>query len=226
MIRQVLEKAHLAGEFPVKWGSAPFQYSKVPVESEGVDFIIERALAPDEERPLWIISLGDCTNVASAYLKRPEIAERIVVLWHGRTRWPDKAWNFNVYNDLKAARILFSSNLPLVLFDTGTYLRCPMDESEAKMRPHGELGRYFHDFRLTRPGYQSLKKGFFDLGDVAALVDPSLTYREVVDVPGINWDMAYDRSKKFGSMIHIYQIDRDRTFELLYRKLEQAARNE
>jgi inosine-uridine nucleoside N-ribohydrolase len=226
VIQHVLEKAGFDDRFPVKRGSDPFQYSKVPAESEGVDFILECAFAPEEDRPLWIISLGACTDVASAYLKRPEIAEKVIVFWHGRTRWPDKAWNFNVYNDLKAARVLFSSDLPLVLFDTGTYLRCPMEESKARIRPHGELGRYLHDFRLTKPYYQSPRKGFFDLGDVAALVDPSLVYWEVVDVPGINWDMAYDRSKSFGSMVRIYQIDRDRTFELLYRKLAESQRLE
>ena len=108
-IETVLEMAGLTGEFPVKRGSAPFQYSAVPVESEGVDFIIQRAMATDKDDPLWVISLGACTNIASAYLKEPKIADRVVVFWHGRTRWPDKAWNFNVYNDLKAARILFRS---------------------------------------------------------------------------------------------------------------------
>ncbi|MHC4405793.1 MAG: nucleoside hydrolase, partial [Planctomycetota bacterium] len=221
VIHRVLDEAGMAGKFPVKRGSDPFQYSRVPVDSEGVDFIIERAKA-GEDRPLWVLSLGACTDVASAYLKAPEIADRVVVFWHGRTRWPDKAWNFNVYNDLRAARILLTSRLPLVLFDTGTYLRCPMAESEERIRPHGRLGQYLHDFRLTRSGYQSPRKGFFDLGDVAALVDPSLVYSEVVDAPGIRWDMAYDHSKTFGQMVRIYQIDRDRAFELFYRKLDEA----
>lgn len=219
VVQRLLGMAGLTGRIPVKRGSGPLQYSQVPVESEGVDFIIQRALAPGEKQPLWIISLGACTDVASAYLKRPEIADRVNVLWHGRTRWPDKAWNFNVYNDLKAARILFRSKLPLVLFDTGTYLRCPMEESRKKLRPSGKLGRYLHDFRLTKPHYQSPGKGFYDLGDVAALLDPSLVYQEIVKVPGINWDMMYDRSQSNGRMIRIYQIDRDRTFELLYRQM-------
>ncbi len=188
-----------------------------------MDFIIERALAADEERPLWIVSLGPSTDVACAWLKKPEIADRVVVFWHGRTRWPDKAWNFNVYNDLKAARILLASRLPLVLFDTGTYLRCPMEESERTIRPYGELGKYLHDFRLRKKGFQSPTKGFYDLGDIAALVDPTLIYSETVDAPGINWDMLYDRSKAHGKMLRIYQIDRDRTFELLSGRLAAAA---
>ena len=191
----------------------------MPQESEGVNFILKRALQDQDRRPLWIVSLGACTNVASAYLKRPDIAGRVIVLWHGRTRWPDKAWNFNVYNDLKAARILLTSKLPLVLFDTGTYLRCPMQESEQKLRPYGPLGRFLHEFRLRKEWYQSPTKGFFDLGDIAALVDPTLVYWEVVEAPSINWDMRYEHGKRHGKMVRIYQIDRDQTFELLYSKL-------
>jgi len=151
-----------------------------------------------------------------------EIADRVIVFWHGRTRWPDKAWNFNVYNDLKAARILFRSRLPLVLFDTGTYLRCPMDKSERAIRPYGRLGQFLHDVRLKNKWYQSPTKGFYDLGDVAALVDPSLVYWEVVDAPAVNWDMMYDHQKTNGKMARIYQIDSDRTFALLHKRLAGA----
>lgn len=153
-INTVLEKAGMTGKLPVKRGAPPFQYSAVPVESEGVDFLIERALAADEKAPLWIISLGACTDVASAWLKRTEIVQKVVVLWHGRTQfWPEKCWNFNVYNDLKAVRILFTSDLPLILFDTGTHLVCPMSESEKRLKPCGELGNYLHEFRLRNAGF-------------------------------------------------------------------------
>jgi inosine-uridine nucleoside N-ribohydrolase len=222
-IRTILEKAGVAGKFPVKRGAGPFQYSAVAPEAEGVDFIIERALAEDKEGPLWIVSLGACTDVAAAYLKRPEIAERVLVLWHGRTRWPIQCWNFNVYNDLKAARILFKSKLPLILFDTGTYLRSPMEESERELKPSGPLGEYLHEFRLRGKWYQSAHKGFYDLGDIAILLDPTLGYDEVVDAPNVDWDMRYVPSKSNGRIRRVYQIDRDRTFDLFHTRLADWA---
>jgi inosine-uridine nucleoside N-ribohydrolase len=221
VIKTIMDKAGMAGKYPVKKGAHPFRYSREAVEADGVDFIIERAMAPDATSPLWVVSLGACTDVASAYVKRPEIAEKVVAFWHGRTRWPDKCWNFNAYNDLKAVRILLSSKLPLVLFDTGTYLRCPMEESERIIRPYGALGKYLHEFRYRRAHYQSPRKGFYDLGDVAALVDPTLVDSEVVDAPGVNWDMMYDRRRTYGKIRRIYQIDRDRTFALLHRRLRE-----
>jgi purine nucleosidase len=222
-INTLVDKAGMAGRFPVKRGAPPFQYSTVPVDSEGVDFLIERALAADEKAPLWIISLGACTDVASAWLKRPEIAQKVVVFWHGRTQfWPEKCWNFNVYNDLKAVRILFTSDLALILFDTGTHLVCSMSESEKRLKPCGELGKYLHEFRLRNAGFQSPTKGFFDLGDTAALMDPKLTQWEVVSAPNVNWDMLYQPGKGRGRILRVHEIDRDGTFELLYRKMAAA----
>lgn len=221
-IQTVLAKAGLAGKFPVKRGSHPFQYSEAPEPSEGVDFIIERALDPAKTEPLWVVSLGACTDLAAAWLKEPRIKDRVIAFWHGRTQWPDKCWNFNSYNDLKAVRILFQSRLPLVLFDTGTDLVCPMDEARERIRPYGELGRYLYDIRLRSPAWQSPKKGMFDLGDVAVLVDPSLGKFETVAVPGVNWDMRYDHQRTHGRMIRIHSIDRDGTFGLLESKLKTA----
>jgi purine nucleosidase len=222
-ILAVLEKAGMTGKYPVKRGSHPFRYSRQPEPSEGVDFLIERAMA-DAPEPLWIIALGAPTNVAAAWLKEPRIAERVVVFWHGRTQWPNKAWNFNAYNDLKAVRILFTSKLPLVLFDTGTHLTIPMKESAERIRPHGPLGAYLHEIRFRHPSWQSPTKGMFDLGDIAALVDPSLIKVEEVHAPSVDWDMSYRHNRAHGKMLRVYEIDRDGTIALLEKRLAAAAR--
>lgn len=218
-IELVLEKAGMAGRWPVLRGSHPMRYQFEPSESEGVDFIIERALAATPEDPLWVVGLGASTDMASAFLKEPRILDRVVVFWHFRTRWPEKCFNFNVIGDLRAARAIFHSPLPFVLFDTGTYLRVPMEESERLVRPHGELGRYLHDYRLTTAWFQDPRKGFYDLGDIAALVDPSLACWEVTDCPEVGWDLSYQFKGTMGRILRCYHVDRDRTFGLLYDRL-------
>jgi hypothetical protein len=40
------------------------------------------------------------------------------------------------YCDRLAATLLFNAPIPLVLFETGTDLTCPMDESEKASHPH------------------------------------------------------------------------------------------
>jgi len=221
-IHTILDKAGLAGKWPVLRGSHPMRYKYEPSESEGVDFIIKKAMESTPEDPLWIVGLGAATDIASAYLKEPRIKDRIVVFWHFRTRWPDKCWNFNVIGDVRAARIVFHSDLSFVLFDTGTHLYCPMEESE-KYMSYGTLGRYMHEYRYQSSYYRRPKKGFFDLGDIAVLVDPSLGSWEVADCPEVEWDLDYKFAGEKGKILRCYDVDRDGTYALLKEKLKAHA---
>ena len=221
-IKTILSKAGMEGKWPVLRGSAPMRYKFEPSESEGVDFIIKKAMESTPENPLWIVGLGAATDIASAYLKEPRIADRIVAFWHFRTRWPEKCWNFNVIGDVRAARIVFHSDLSFVLFDTGTHLVCPMEESE-KFMSYGELGTYLHKYRYQSSYYQRPDKGFFDLGDIAALVDPSLASWEVVACPEVNWDLNYQFKGTKGTILRCYDIDRDATYALFNEKFKTFA---
>ena len=219
-IELVLEKAGMAGRWPVLRGSHPLQYKSQPTESEGVDFIVERARAATPEEPLWVVGLGAATNMASAYLKAPDIADKVIAFWHLRTRWPEQCWNFNVFGDVRAARLLFESPLSFVLFDTGTHLTCTMEESEARVLPCGDLGEYLHNYRRAHPHWQTAEKGFFDLGDIAALLEPDLATWEEVDCPRVEQDLSYQFEGKLGRILRCGDIDRDRTMALLFERLE------
>ena len=220
--KTILSKAGLAGKWPILRGSAPMRYKYEPSESKGVDFIVKKAMESTPEDPLWIVGLGAATDIASAYLKEPRIADRILVFWHFRTRWPEKCWNFNVIGDVRAARIVFHSDLSFVLFDTGTHLYCPMEESK-KFMSYGELGKYLHEYRYQSSYYQRPNKGFFDLGDIAALVDPSLASWEVTACPEVDWDLSYKFKGTKGSILRCYDINRDATYALFNKELKAFA---
>jgi len=221
-IELVLKKAGMEGRWPVKHGSDPMRYQFEPSESEGVDFIVEHALKGSPEDPLWVVGLGSATDIASAILKEPKIIERLVVFWHFRTRWPEKCYNFNVFGDVRAARLLFHSPVSFVLFDTGTYLRCPVEQTEKELKPFGELGSYLHEYRFTSPNFMSPTKGFFDLGDIAALLDPDLACWEQTDCPEVDWDLSYHFNDTLGSILRCYHVDCRRTFQLLFDRIQGA----
>ena len=221
-IHTILEKAGMKGKYPVYPGADPMQYEFAPGTSPGVDFIVERALAGTPDNPLWIIGLGSATDLASAYLKAPSIKDRIVVFWHGRTEatWPFRAHNYNVKGDMHAARLLFHAPFPLVLFDTGTHLSAgTLEESAIHVKPYGALGEYLYSYRLKNDYYQNPKKGYFDLGDIAVLVDPGLGSWEETVCPTVTTYMDYNFYKTNGKFLRCKYIDRDKTFQLLYRKL-------
>ncbi len=224
-ILNILDKAGLKGKYPVFPGGHPMQYEFHPSNSKGVDFIIERAMAGKPEDPLWIVGLGSATDLASAYLKQPSIKDRVVMFWHGRTHptWPYRAINYNVKGDMHAARMLFHAPFPFVLFDTGTDLTAgKLEESETYVKPYGALGRYLYDYRLKNISWSGNKKGFFDMGDIAVLIDPEIGKWEETDCPTVNYYMDYNFYKTNGKLLRCYGIDRNKTFQLLYDGLARA----
>ncbi len=144
------------------------------------------------------------------------------MFWHFRTRWPEKCYNSNVFGDVKAARLLFHSPASFVLFDTGTYLTSTVEETEKRLKPYGEIGKYLHEYRFTHPDFSKPSKGFFDLGDIAALVDPDLACWEVAECPEVDWDLDYHFKGTMGSILRCYHIDRDGSFRLLFNKIVDA----
>lgn len=104
-------------EMPVFRGSTAFLTDeKTPVDSPAVQDLIERAMSYTWENPLYVVAIGAITNIASALLVRPEIADRIVVVWLGghTLEWPGNA-EFNLRQDVAAARVVYDSGAPLVL---------------------------------------------------------------------------------------------------------------
>ena len=224
----ILEKAGIKGKYPVYPGAHPMQYEFHPSGSEGVDFIIERAMAGTPDNPLWIISLGNPTDAASAYLKEPAIKNRVIMFWHARTEntFPYRAHNYNIKGDIHASRMMFHSPLPLVLFDTGTHLSAgTLEESEKYVKPYGDLGEYLYNYRLKSTSWSGTSKGFFDLGDIAALIDPDIATWEVLTAPTVTQYMDYNWYRTNGKLLRCSYIDRDRTFQLLYDGLKRNYEN-
>ena len=207
-------------DIPVYKGSHPMRYKYEPSPSEGVDFIISKAMESTKEAPVWVISLGSATNIASAYLKNPEIINGVVSFWHGRTQWPEKLWNFNVFGDRNAAITLFHAPIPFVLFDTGTDLTCSMEESEKYIEPYGEIGNYLHNYRYREEYFMRSDKGFFDLGDIAAIINPDIALWSIENCPEIDPDLTYKFTNSKGKILRCYHIGRDESFKLLYDKLK------
>lgn len=104
-------------EAPVFRGSDTFLTHEItPVFSPALEDLVERAMQYTWDHPLYVVAIGAITNIASALIVKPEIAERIVVVWLGghAPEWPGNA-EFNLRQDVAAARVVFGSGAPLVL---------------------------------------------------------------------------------------------------------------
>jgi len=102
---------------PVLRGSDRFLPDEThPVASDAAARIAELAMAHSSENPLYVAAIGAITNVASALLLQPEIAERMVVVWlGGHALHYTNNKEFNLYQDIAAARVVFGSGVPLVM---------------------------------------------------------------------------------------------------------------
>lgn len=115
---EILKILRLAKENrPVFKGSGAYlPDEKTYVDSPAARDLVRRAAAYTPEHPLYVVAIGAITNVASALLIQPEIADQMVVVWLGGNSltWPDSK-EFNMRQDVAAARVLFSSGVPVVM---------------------------------------------------------------------------------------------------------------
>ncbi len=113
-IRKLLS---LMGEdAPVFKGSTAYlENEKTPIESPAALDLAERARAYSPEKPLYVVAIGAITNVASAILLNPAVAENTVIVWLGghAAHYHDTR-EFNMHQDVAAARVVMSSGVPFV----------------------------------------------------------------------------------------------------------------
>ena len=90
--------------------------------------------------------------------------------------------------------------------------------------PLGQTGRFLHDFRDRKPNFASSEKGFFDMGDIAWMIDPTLCQMETVPAPMLRPHLEFDRRRHFGKMLRVMKIDVSRTWERFFQILSDAHR--
>ena len=143
---------------------APLADEQDAPESEGVDFIIQEALRKDP-RPLFIACQGALTDVAAAINRCPAIAERLTVVWIGGAAYPEGGPEFNLMQDVAAARTVMASKAAVWQIPVNVYctMEVTMAELAARVRPCGRVGRYLYDqmeeYNLHSPEPCELRKG-------------------------------------------------------------------
>ena len=206
----------------------PDEYSMVP--SEGSQAIIDEALK-DDPLPLFCIFLGPLTDMASALLARPEIAERLTVVWIGGGAWPDGGEEFNLNNDISAANAVYRSSVELWQVPRPVYnlLKVSLAELQVRVKPYGKIGGYLFSQMVEFNDMLAENKGWplgesWVLGDSAAvglLLDQHEYFYDVYKAPIIDKDMKYNHGKSGTGNIRFYKnIDTRFILEDFYCKLK------
>lgn len=110
---ELMDKSYLAPS--VYRGSKCYlSDEKTPVESDAAHFMAELANEYSPENPLYIVAIGAITNVASAILMNPKMKENCVIVWLGGKAHGYGADEFNMIQDIAAARVVFTCGVPTV----------------------------------------------------------------------------------------------------------------
>ena len=196
-----------------------------PVESPAARALIRLAADPDD--PLYIIAIGAVTNVASALLLDPSLADRSVVVWLGGHgwHWPNTE-EFNMRQDVAAARVVFGSGVPVVqlpCMGVVSELRTTGPELEHWLRGKNALCDYLvahtNDEVAGYAGGTAWSRVIWDVSAVAWFIDSGFTAGRVAPSPicGYDHQYAFDPGRRPCRVIEA--VNRDAVFTDLFTTL-------
>jgi len=232
--QEILRILSLMGRVPdnlaYRGATAYLEAQYRPTESAAAWDLIKRARQAREE-PLYVLALGAITNVASALLLAPDIADRIVVVWLGGhpPYWPDTV-EFNLRQDMLAARVLFDSGVALVQIPcalVAEQLRTTLSELERYVGGCGAIGGYlvsiFRDYVSDR---FAASKVIWDISTVAYAVHPGWMASELRPSPVLCPDATWGPVCQDRHPVRIIRhIDRDAVYGDLFSKLALHAQS-
>ena len=214
---------------PVYRGSARFLPDEMhPVCSDAAKRIVEEAERHSVENPLYILAIGAITNVASAILmNRSVMVENTVVVFLGGNAlgWPDNR-EFNLMQDVAAARVVFSSGVPVVqlpCMGVVSEFRTTSPELRQWIYGRNPLGDYLvENTEREANGYAEGKpwsRVIWDVTAVGWLLDERFMSDYLTPTPIPQYDNHYSFDSRRQLMRYVYHINRDALFEDLFAKL-------
>lgn len=206
---------------------------KTPVESEGASFMANLADSYSPEKPLYIVAIGAITNVASAILKNPRMAENTVVVWLGGKghHMPEGVREFNMRQDIAAARVVMGCGVPFVQLPcAGVVDRFATTGPELSywLADKNPLADYLARNTIREAESYAYGKPWsrviWDVTAVAWLMNDGERFMRdrLCPSPIAEYDCHYavDTTRHF--MKYVYEIHRDALFEELFGRLGEA----
>lgn len=171
------------GSVPVVTGSElALVDTRTPQRTAAAEAIIAEAMR-DDKRPLYYAAGAGLTDLASAWLIEPRIAERLTLVWIGGLEHPGLALpppgstgpEYNLRIDIAAGQVVFNeSTIPIWQVPRNVYRQMLFTHAEmqTQVRLHGPLGAYLTD-SIERVMRWTGEFGF-NIGEAYALGDSPL----------------------------------------------------
>ncbi len=217
-------------ELPVFRGSAAFMENEsTPILSPAALDLAERANSYSPENPLYVVAIGAITNVASAILLNPAVAENTVVVWLGghALHFHDTK-EFNMRGDVAAARVVMQSGVPFVQLPCrGVVSSFTVSKPELDywLKGKNPLADYLAENTIQQA--ESYASGtawtrcIWDVTAVAWLLneDDCFMLSRIIPTPLPTYEYQYEEVENSPEMCYVYYIHRDKLMTDLFRKL-------
>lgn len=218
----------LSGKQAAVFRGAPAYLSdeQTPVASPAAEDLCRRAMAYSPEHPLYVATIGAITNIASALLMNPAIADRIVIVWLGGNalHWPDNH-EFNCQQDVAAARVVFDSGAPLVILPCQGVVSAfttTGPELEHWLQGKNELCSYLAAHTIEEA--ESYAKGrvwsrvIWDVTAIGWLMNHQQRFMQdmLIPTPIPEYDHRYAQDSRRPLCRYVYAIHRDALFQDLF----------
>ena len=202
---------------------------KTAVISPAARDLAERCKNYSPENPLYVVAIGAITNIASAILLNPEVAENTVVVWlGGHALHYHNTREFSMYQDVAAARVVMQSGVPFVHLPcmgvvSGFYVSKP--ELEFWLKGKNAVADYLAENTIkTADSYAFGKPWTRVIWDVTAVAwllndDDRFMNSRIIPTPVPTYDNFYATDYNGYPMRYVYNIKRDSLFADMIEKL-------
>lgn len=243
--RELMQVMGVKTNIPIMAGSnAAMPTDSTPAKSAAVEFIVREASRTDTKLPLYVLCGAGLTEIASAVLTAPQLANKLTLIWIGGPEYADLALpppnyanpEYNLNIDIAAARYVFNrSMIPLWQVPRNVYRQCllPYSQLLLKVKPRGKTGNYLSDvlerLMVRIQGFVNIGETYI-LGDSPLVLltalqssfeaDPSSSDYVIRQAPRINPMGAYEVNHN-GRPIRVYtRVDTNLMFNDFFAKLE------
>ena len=202
-----------------------------PVISDAVNDLIDRAMQYSTDKPLYVVGIGAITNIASALILKPEIAERIVIVWlGGNAAHMTGRKEFNLNQDTLAGRIIFNYDVPLVQIPChGVTDNLTISEADVNywLMGKGELNTYLAEKTIAEANVYAKGRPWtrvlWDVAPIAWLLNDNDRFMTstIIQAPIPNDDYLYSINPKGKFMRYINHVSRDNIMHDLITKLNK-----
>ena len=202
---------------------------KTPVMSPAAEHLAQLANNYSPEKPLYVVAIGAITNVASAILLNPAVAENTVVVWlGGHARHFHNTREFNMYQDVAASRVVMGCGVPFIqlpCFGVVSAFTVSGPELEYWLRGKNDLADYLA--RNTIAEAESYAKGrawtrvIWDVTAVAWLMNDNNRFMasRLEHTYLSTYDNLYAVNDNSHLMRYVYHINRDALLNDLIARL-------